>query len=160
MSKKSPFAIHKALIGIGDEPKSAKRLRSGDLLIETSSALQTKSLLLTKSFFDSPLTVSPHKSLNTSRGVISEPDLLNTSEADILDGFSDQGVVHVRRITIKNDNTIIPTKHLILTFNSPNLPKTIKASYLNCKIRSYIRILCAALNARGLDTHRLPALDN
>ncbi|GFT69890.1 putative RNA-directed DNA polymerase from transposon X-element [Trichonephila clavipes] len=42
MSKKSPFAIHKALIGIGGEPKSVKRLRSGDLLIETNSALQTK----------------------------------------------------------------------------------------------------------------------
>ncbi|GFW07835.1 hypothetical protein TNCV_3919681 [Trichonephila clavipes] len=27
MSKKSPFAIHKALIGIGGEPKTVKRLR-------------------------------------------------------------------------------------------------------------------------------------
>ncbi|GFV68446.1 uncharacterized protein TNCV_3129021 [Trichonephila clavipes] len=73
MSKKFLFAIHKALIGIGGEPKSVKRLRSGDLLTETSSALQTKSPLLTMSFLDSPLTIIPHKSLNTSRGVISEP---------------------------------------------------------------------------------------
>ncbi|GFT18731.1 hypothetical protein TNCV_2277211 [Trichonephila clavipes] len=33
MSNKSPFAIHKAILGIGGEPKSNKRLRSGDLLI-------------------------------------------------------------------------------------------------------------------------------
>ncbi|GFX01535.1 hypothetical protein TNCV_3970381 [Trichonephila clavipes] len=46
LSKKSPFAIHKALIGIGGESKSVKRLRSGDLLIETQSALQTKPFLL------------------------------------------------------------------------------------------------------------------
>ncbi|GFU90287.1 uncharacterized protein TNCV_2717451 [Trichonephila clavipes] len=72
MSKMSPFAIHKALIGIGSEPKSVKGLRSGDLLFETSSALQTKSRLLATSFLDSPLTIRPHKSLNTSRGVISE----------------------------------------------------------------------------------------
>ncbi|GFV72200.1 hypothetical protein TNCV_995721 [Trichonephila clavipes] len=32
LSKISPFAIHKALIGIGGEPKSVKSLRSGDLL--------------------------------------------------------------------------------------------------------------------------------
>ncbi|GFX39239.1 uncharacterized protein TNCV_3859641 [Trichonephila clavipes] len=131
MMKKSPFATHKAPIGIGGEPKSIKRLRSGDLLIETSSAVQTKSFFLAKTFLDSPLTISPHKSLNISRGVISEPDLLSTPEAEILDGFSDQGVIQVRRITIKQDATIIPTKHLILTFNSPKLPCTIKAGYLN-----------------------------
>ncbi|GFU83962.1 uncharacterized protein TNCV_560881 [Trichonephila clavipes] len=138
MSNKSPFAVHKALIGIGGEPKSVKRLRSGDLLIETNSAIQTKSFLLAKSFLNSPLIVTPHKSLNSCRGVISEPDLMSTSESEILDGFSDQGVIQVRRITIKKDNTNIPTKHLILTFNSPKLPSTIKAGYLNCKICPYI----------------------
>ncbi|GFV50621.1 uncharacterized protein TNCV_2212841 [Trichonephila clavipes] len=92
MSVKSPFAIQKALIGIGGEPKFVKRLRSGDLLIETTSALQTKSFLLAKYFLNSPVTVSPHKSLNSCRGVISEPDLLGTSDSEILEGFSDQGV--------------------------------------------------------------------
>ncbi|GFV58934.1 RNA-directed DNA polymerase from mobile element jockey [Trichonephila clavipes] len=87
----SPFAIHKALIGIGGEPKSVKKLRSGDLLIETSSAVQTKSFLLAKSFLGSPANITPHKSLNSSRGVISEPDLLTTSDAEILEGFSSQG---------------------------------------------------------------------
>ncbi|GFX62702.1 uncharacterized protein TNCV_4868621 [Trichonephila clavipes] len=48
ISKISPFAIHKTLIGIGGEPKFVKRLRSGDLLIETTSTLQTKSFLLAK----------------------------------------------------------------------------------------------------------------
>ncbi|GFW89249.1 uncharacterized protein TNCV_4934171 [Trichonephila clavipes] len=86
------------------------------------------------------VTVSPHKSLNSCRGVISEPDLLGTSDSEILEGFSDQGVTQVRRITIKIDSTIIPTKHLILTFNSPKLPNTIKAGYLHCKIRPYIQL--------------------
>ncbi|GFV90983.1 uncharacterized protein TNCV_1248701 [Trichonephila clavipes] len=138
MSKISPFAIHKTLIGIGGEPKSVKRLRSGDLLIETTSALQTKSFLLAKSFLNNPVTVSPHKSLNSCRGVISEPDLLGTPDSEILEGFSDQEVTQVRRIIIKKDSTIVPTKHLILTFNSPKLPNTIKAGYLNCKIRPYV----------------------
>ncbi|GFW50862.1 RNA-directed DNA polymerase from mobile element jockey [Trichonephila clavipes] len=93
MSKKSPFAIQKALIRIGGEPKSVKRLRSGDLLIETNTALQTKSFLLTKSFLNSPLTISLHKTLNSCRGVISETDLLTTPDGEILDGYSDQGVI-------------------------------------------------------------------
>ncbi|GFU30400.1 RNA-directed DNA polymerase from mobile element jockey [Trichonephila clavipes] len=93
MSKISPFAIHKTLIGIGGEPKSVKTTAFRDLLIETMSDLQTKSFLLAKTFFNSPVTVSPHKTLNSCRGVISEPDLLSTPDAEILEGFSDQGVI-------------------------------------------------------------------
>ncbi|GFX63624.1 uncharacterized protein TNCV_2005531 [Trichonephila clavipes] len=81
MSKISPFAIDKTLIGIGDEPKSVKRLRSRDLLIETTSALRTKSFFLGKSFLNNPVTISPHKTLNSCRGVISEPDLMGTPES-------------------------------------------------------------------------------
>ncbi|GFY02238.1 uncharacterized protein TNCV_5100971 [Trichonephila clavipes] len=44
MLTKSPFAINKALIEIGGEPKSVKRLRSGDLLIETSSFIYLPNL--------------------------------------------------------------------------------------------------------------------
>ncbi|GFT05937.1 histone-lysine N-methyltransferase SETMAR [Trichonephila clavipes] len=40
-----------------------------------------------------PLTASPRRSLNTSRGVISKPDLLCISEAEILEGFSNQDVI-------------------------------------------------------------------
>ncbi|GFS70750.1 uncharacterized protein TNCV_498231 [Trichonephila clavipes] len=86
-----PFcAIQKAPVGIGGELKSIKRLRSGDLLIETNSALQTKSFLLANSFLYCPVSVVPHKSLNSCRGVISEPDLLITTDAEIVDGFSGQ----------------------------------------------------------------------
>ncbi|GFW95718.1 hypothetical protein TNCV_19491 [Trichonephila clavipes] len=42
---------------------------------------------------DSPSLVTPHRSLNFIRGVISEPDLLTTPDAEILDGFSNQGVI-------------------------------------------------------------------
>ncbi|GFX09455.1 putative RNA-directed DNA polymerase from transposon BS [Trichonephila clavipes] len=111
MARKSPFVIHKAIIGIGGEPKSIKKLRSGDLLIETTSAFQS---------------------------VISEPDLLSSSEAEILEGLSDQGVTQVRRISVKKDSSFFPTKILIPTFNSPKLPSNIKAGYLNCKLRPYI----------------------
>ncbi|GFY11530.1 uncharacterized protein TNCV_3183681 [Trichonephila clavipes] len=90
MLQMSPFAFQKAIQGISGEPKSVKKLRSGDLLIETSSALQMKSLSLTKTFLDCPLTVNLHRSLNSCRGVISETNLLCAYEAEILEGLSDQ----------------------------------------------------------------------
>ncbi|KAF8788740.1 hypothetical protein HNY73_006746 [Argiope bruennichi] len=65
--------------------KSVKKLKSGDFLIETLSSSQTKSFLNAKTLLDIPISVTPHKSLNSVRGVISEPDLLNTSDSDILE---------------------------------------------------------------------------
>ncbi|GFV02320.1 RNase H domain-containing protein [Trichonephila clavipes] len=53
-------------------------------------------LVLAKTFLGSPVNIIPHKSLNTFRGVISEPDLATTSEAEILDGFSDQGFIQAQ----------------------------------------------------------------
>ncbi|GFU84530.1 hypothetical protein TNCV_3915611 [Trichonephila clavipes] len=48
-----------------------------------------------KTFLDSPVTICPHKTLNYSRGIISEPDPLTTTDAEILDGFSGQGVIQL-----------------------------------------------------------------
>ncbi|GFU46502.1 putative RNA-directed DNA polymerase from transposon BS [Trichonephila clavipes] len=118
MSVQSPFTIHKALKGIGGEPKSVKRLRSGDLLVETSSSTQTKSFLLAKTFLNSPVNIIPHKSLNTSRGVISEPDLLATSEAEILEGFSNQGVIQIA--VLRRNASIV---HSLTPLDSKQCPK-------------------------------------
>ncbi|GFX08547.1 hypothetical protein TNCV_4170461 [Trichonephila clavipes] len=75
MSRKSPFAIQKALKGIGGDPKTVKKLRSADLLIETTSALQTKSFLMSKTFLDCrSLMVCLHNSLSCL-----EPGLLSVS---------------------------------------------------------------------------------
>ncbi|GFY32482.1 putative RNA-directed DNA polymerase from transposon BS [Trichonephila clavipes] len=85
MSRNSPFAIFKALQGTG-EPKSVKKMRAGDLLVVTTSAIQSKSNLSSKTFLDLPLLLTPHKSMNSSQDVISETDLLCTSEAEFLVG--------------------------------------------------------------------------
>ncbi|GFV89081.1 hypothetical protein TNCV_4912801 [Trichonephila clavipes] len=86
--------------------------------------------------FDSPLIVTPHRTLNSCRGVISESDLLYASETEILKVF-------LTRVSL-----------------SPKLPSNIKAGYLNCKYVHIYRILCAALSARGSVILKIPAADN
>jgi len=138
LAKASPFLIQKGLLGIGGSPKTVKKLRSGDILIEVTSQVQAKSFLSAKIIGNIPITIKEHATLNSSRGVISESDLLNCSEDEIKTELTDQGVISVKRITIKRENNIISTKHLILTFNSPDLPKYVAAGYLNCSVRPYI----------------------
>ncbi|GBN98383.1 hypothetical protein AVEN_6933-1 [Araneus ventricosus] len=81
----SPFAVQKELKSIGDDPKTVKKLKSGELLIETFSAIQTKSFLLAKTLANIPITVEPHRSVNSCRGVKSEIQLQNTPENEIFE---------------------------------------------------------------------------
>lgn len=138
LAKLSPFIIQKGLYGIGGNPKTVKKLKSGSLMIETSSSQQSKSFLNCKTLANIPISVTAHKSLNFSRGVISENDLLNVSDTEMLEELKEQNVIQVKRITIKRSEQIINTKHIILTFNSPDLPQNIKAGYLNCPVRPFI----------------------
>ncbi|XP_023227735.1 uncharacterized protein LOC111628223 [Centruroides sculpturatus] len=131
LSKRSPFLIQKLFeLTIGNL-KKIQKLRSGDLLVEAASPQQSAKLLKMKSLGEIMVTI-------TSRGVISETDLMSEDESDIQIGLSDQGVTAVQRISIRRDSKLIPTKHLILTFNKLTLPSSVVAGYLCCPVRPYI----------------------
>ncbi|XP_077529718.1 uncharacterized protein LOC144142233 [Haemaphysalis longicornis] len=87
---------------------------------------------------DLDIGVTPHRSINSSQGVISEPDLINETEAGLLEGLKGEGVTAVRRITMRRDDKQIMTKHIILTFDRSTLPESIKAGFIHCSVRPYI----------------------
>lgn len=136
--KTSPFLIQKLITNVAGPVKDTKRLGSGDLLIEVKSPNQVKPFLDLKRLGNFEIVVKPHQQFNTSRGVISEQDLLDVPEDEFVDELKDQKVIKAKRITIKKEGTPIDTKHVILTFNTPNLPKYIQAGYIRCSVRPYI----------------------
>ena len=134
----SPFIISKALQGIIGEPKSVKKLRSGDLLVECSRKGQADSLLRSTTLHDLSIEVVPHRTLNSSKGVVRSPDLSGVSEQEMTDELGEQGVIHVKRISITKNGHTIQTNTYILTFDTPRPPKEIKAGYLNIPVTQYI----------------------
>ncbi|GBL72876.1 hypothetical protein AVEN_128071-1 [Araneus ventricosus] len=60
------------------------------------------------------------------------------SDAEIVSELEAQKVIAARRITLKRDGQIIPTRHVILTFDTPVLPTKITVGYICCDIRPYI----------------------
>ncbi|GBM11537.1 hypothetical protein AVEN_240673-1 [Araneus ventricosus] len=134
----SPFLVEKAITGSIGDVKSTKKLRSGDLLVEVQSRKQSEQILKIKKISTIPITVSPHASLNSSKGVITCGELLNVPTEEILTELQGQGVSHVRRISIRRDGQLLNTKHLILTFDSAKLPENIKAGYMRLSVRTYI----------------------
>ncbi|GBN59757.1 hypothetical protein AVEN_217769-1 [Araneus ventricosus] len=65
------FLVAKAVsISVGDV-KSTRKLHSGDLLADVSSPKKDKQILKLKSLSIIPISVQPHGTLNSSKGVIS-----------------------------------------------------------------------------------------
>lgn len=52
-------------------------------------------------------------------------ELQDMDEAEIASELNQQGVIDVKRITIKKDGQIIKTDTYILSFNRPQLPERI-----------------------------------
>ncbi|GBO07703.1 hypothetical protein AVEN_137425-1 [Araneus ventricosus] len=110
-------------------------MRSGDLLVEVASRKQAQQILSMSSISNIPVSVQTHETLNTSKGVITCGRLLNLPIEEITQELSGQGVKDVRRINIRRDSKLVPTKHFILTFNIPRFPEFIKAGYVRCSVR-------------------------
>ncbi|GFU09377.1 uncharacterized protein TNCV_143591 [Trichonephila clavipes] len=100
-------------------------MRSGDLFLEVSSSNQATALIKLQKLAHLELTVAPHTNINFSRGVISPADFLNVS-TEIKENMKAQKVCDVRRITIRRDGQVLNTKHLILTFSTPDLHRPLK----------------------------------
>ena len=84
------------------------------------------------------MKVTPHLSLNSSKGVIRCPDLSGLSDEEILTELEPQEVSGVRMISFPKGDKRIPTNTLVITFSTPHLPKTIKVGYLIVKVQVYI----------------------
>ncbi|GFN86905.1 RNA-directed DNA polymerase from mobile element jockey [Plakobranchus ocellatus] len=74
-------------------------------------------------FLDIPVTFSPHKSLNSSSGVIRSRDLRCCSKEEMAEELS--GVTHPRRIKVRRGEDKIQTVTVLLTFDSPKSPDDI-----------------------------------
>ena len=121
----SPFIIEKQIESFIGTPKTVKKLKNKTLLVETTRRAQTENLLKVTKFFNMKVSVSEHRTLNTSKGIIKDRTLKGETEKDICEYLKSQGVIAVKRFTIKKDHEVIETNTLLLTFNSITVPKTL-----------------------------------
>lgn len=135
----SPFVIDKTIQSVAGHVKSVKKMRSGDLLVEVERKTQSNNLTTKlKKILDLNVACTPHRSLNSSRGVIRCIDLKGLSDEEIIEGLKEQGITNARRIKITKEGRRIETNTIILTFNSSIIPKTIKVGYLQVNVEIYI----------------------
>ncbi|GFN98583.1 RNA-directed DNA polymerase from mobile element jockey [Plakobranchus ocellatus] len=135
--QRSLAQIHRELKSIlGDGTIEVTKLGSGDLIVELKSNDQAKKLGAIATFLDIPVTVSPYKSLNSSKGVIRSRDLRCCLEEEMVEELS--GVTQARRIKVRRGEDKIQTDTVVLTFDSPKPPSRIRAGYLTLDVRPYV----------------------
>ena len=125
-------------MGLTGEPKSIKNLRSGDLLIQSAKEKHEITILKLKSFCGLKCTVTPHYSLNISKGIVCCRVLNRQSCEHILEFMGEQGVKDVRRISVFRDGVKQPTNTFVFTFNTPVLPSVVKIGIIQAKVDVYI----------------------
>ena len=158
LSRLSTFAIQKGIQGLVGEPKTIKRLRSGDLLIEVDRETHSNKLLAVTELAQVPVKVSPHRTLNTSKGVLRTPELKNTTREELLTQLKKQGVTDARMVTIKKNGEMIRVNTAILTFNRPTPPATLKVGFERCTVQPYVPSPLRCSNANSLDTTKITAV--
>ena len=79
-----------------------------------------------------------HPTLNTSKGVIRCPDIEFMTEAEIIEGLSEQRVVEVNILKRKEDNELKNTRTAIITFNSGKIPRMVDFGLYPVKVELYI----------------------
>ena len=131
----SPFAIEKCIQSIAGHPKSIKRLKSGELLLEVEKQSHVTNLLTTKKMFDLKVKISLHNTLTLPR--VSFGALGPCTDDEILK-LKSEGVLHVRYIKVRRNGVLKRTNTYVLIFNTPVLPKKIKATYLSVNVEVYI----------------------
>ena len=145
----SPFQRREGCDKIGKVAR-CDALRDGSLEVEFVHESDARKALLTRTFSFTTrvqgqkrlttlaISVTPHRTKNTSRGVITCYDLKDTTEEEVVDGLASSGVVNAHRIKARRGNELIPTNSFILTFDMTDLPREVSVGYIKVQVRPYI----------------------
>jgi len=94
LTKLSPFVIEKSIKSCAGEVKNVTKMRSGGLMIECLRRQQSVNLLALKHIHNIEISSSPHRTLNSSRGIIRyrDDDLSELTDDEICHELTPHGV--------------------------------------------------------------------
>ena len=121
--------------------------------METCRKSQRDNLLKTSTFFGLKVSVTEHKSLNSSKGIIRNRMLKGDKETEIVDYLKEQGVTACTRFTIKKDHETVETNTLLLTFNTVDVPKSLKIFYRIVPVDMYVPNPLRCFNCQRFGHH-------
>ena len=95
LSSISSILISRELENLVGKLKMIRRINGTDLLVECSTSLQSETLLRTTEMFDGGVQITPHESLNNSKGIIISHESAGCSADELNEWLNDFDVVYV-----------------------------------------------------------------
>ena len=139
----NPFLMKKYVDDVIGEAKEVRKLRSGDLFIETITSKQTADLLKLKTFCELPVEVTKPFNWNTSQGIVSFDGLRFLTDVEIMVGMAENPrnprVLKVWHFPRKNNLTGNMEKGntAVFTFDSIKRPHEVFVGYYHCNVRPH-----------------------
>lgn len=154
LKKLHAIAISKGIEGMAGKPKTIKRLRSGDLLVEVDARYKSENLLKTKNLAGVPVTCSPHRTLNSCKGVVRSHEAINCSEDELKEWLASQGVTSVKKITSRNSGTPKVLPLFFATFHGDTLPTYVTIGFERCRVEPFIPDPLRCFKCQGFGHHK------
>lgn len=137
---KNPFILNKSLTNhAGNLTIPGNSFDNGNkyLLKTRTSAQYEKLQTLTKLLDGTPVSITPHATLNSVQCVIFSPDLKGLTDEEIQQELETQNVKNVRRFWKKANETMVPTNAFLLKIEAPAIPNYIRLGFLQVRTRAY-----------------------
>ena len=140
LTKMSPFAINKTIQATAGEVKKVTKMKNGSLLVECTRQQQSRNLLSLTSILENPISATPHRTLNSSQGIVRDRDrdLKDMSEEEICKKLESQNITKVKRFTKKIDHEIVKLNTYLLTFGTSKAPDYIYIGPYRIKVDTYV----------------------
>ena len=113
----------------------------------------TDNLMKMNKFFNLPVEVTEHKTLNSSKGIINDRILKDESEENIKEYLENQGVTNVKRFKVKKGHDLVNTNTLLLTFNTVVPPKSLRIFYQIIPVDVYVSNPLRCFNCQKFGHH-------
>ena len=132
----SPFKITDEIKKVCQHLTPSVQKEGRSIVVETEKPEDSESLQKVKSFLEFPVEVTPHRRLNSSRGVIKSWEFKNATPEEWL---GVPGILEARQIVSRRGGAQVTTPLWFLTFDEPIPPSSVKAGYIELPVRPYIR---------------------
>ena len=119
-------------------PKKVTELKNGSLLIEVNSKEQATKIKQITNLTNINVIVQEHSTLNYTKGTIRCTRFVDVSEDILIEELNQYKVTEVYKIKRKQQNELINTGTMILTFDRCTLPSNIKIGWKSYEVREYI----------------------
>ncbi|XP_055838938.1 uncharacterized protein LOC129906964 [Episyrphus balteatus] len=139
LSSINVFVLKKSIDSISKEYESISQLRDGSILILTKNKrIADKFKAVTKITDNCPVTVKYHDRLNSCKGIVFAPILINVPEKEIVDEMATQGITAVYKFTKNIEGKQRPTGLMLFTFDLYKPPPTVEMGFYREKVKEYI----------------------